>query len=142
VVARILATADGLYRRADGGIAQLPPGCRPGVNAARTLYSAIGGEVERRGLDSVSGRAVVPSARKLALLASSLTKAFLPMSRVDASPLAEARYLIDAVTATTMPRTIRRVDSRIVWLIELFDRLERREQERSGMARRERSASA
>ena len=74
--------------------------------------------------------------------ASSLTNAFLPMGRVDASPLAEARHLIDAVTAHAMPRTTRRVDSRIVWLIELFDRLERREQERSGMARRERSASA
>jgi 15-cis-phytoene synthase len=141
VVARILATADGLYRRADCGIAQLPLGCRPGVNVARTLYSAIGGEVERRGLDSVSGRAFVPPARKLALLASSMIKAFLPMSRVDVWPLAEARHLIDAVTATTMPRTIH-VDSRIVWLIELFDRLERREQERAGMARRERSASA
>ena len=141
VVARVLATADALYRRADVGIAQLPLGCRPGVNAARTLYSAIGGEVQRRGLDSISGRAFVPRARKLGLLASSLTNAFLQLGRVDAPPLAEARHLIDAVTATRMPRTTRRVDSRIVWLIELFDRLERREQERSGMAR-ERSASA
>ena len=142
VVARVLATADVLYRRADVGIAQLPPGCRPGVNAARTLYSAIGREVERRGLDSVSSRAVVPPARKLALLGSSLANTFLEAGRIDTPPLAEARHLIDAVVAAPMVRPPRRIDSRAVWLIELFDQLERREQERSGLARPQRSASA
>jgi 15-cis-phytoene synthase len=142
VVARVLATADVLYHRADIGIAQLPLRCRPGVNAARTIYSAIGGEVERRGLDSVSGRAFVPPARKLALLGGSLANTFRRAGRIEAPPLAEARHLIDAVMAAPMPRPVPCVDSRIVWLIELFDRLERREQERSGLARAQRSASA
>lgn len=141
VVARVLETAHELYRRADTGIAQLPLGCRPGVNAARTLYSAIGDEVKRRGLDSVSGRAYVPPARKLILLGSAMTN-LIRVQRVDGPPLAEARHLIDAVVAAPIPPIKRPRDSRVVWLIDLFDRLERREQARSGLARPQRSASA
>lgn len=148
VVARVLDKADELYRRADAGIAQLPWGCRPGVNAARTLYSAIGEAVQRRGLDSVSGRAFVPPARKLVLLGSALFNALLRAPRVDAPALAEARHLIDAVVAAPAPAPSPNTgtESRLVWLIELFDRLERLErrhpQGRSGMSRPQRPASA
>ena len=140
-VARVLEIAEGLYRRADAGIAQLPLGCRPGVGAARALYSAIGDEVKRRGLDSVSGRAFVPPARRLVLLGSSMID-LLRIHRVEAPPLAEARYLIDAVAAAPILTAASREHSRIVWLIELFDRLERREQGRSTLARPQGSASA
>ncbi|CAN5845104.1 phytoene/squalene synthase family protein [soil metagenome] len=142
VVARLLQTADGLYRRADCGIAQLPVACRPGVNAARTLYWAIGGEVERRGMDSVSDRAFVPPARKLALLGTSLAKVFLPAPHVDALALAEAQHLIDSVMAEPGLRPPQPAESRIVWVIDLFDRLERRERARPVLAHRQRSASA
>lgn len=142
VVARVLEMAHELYRRADTGIALLPLGCRPGVNAARTLYSAIGDEVRRRGLDSVSGRAFVPPARKLALLGNSMINLLLPPPRVDGPPLAEARYLIDAVIAAPILPVRRGKVSRVVWLIDLFERLERREQDRSAAAHPSRPASA
>lgn len=142
VVARVLEMAHDLYARADAGIAQLPLGCRPGVNAARTLYSAIGDEVRRRGLDSVSGRAFVPPARKLVLLVNSLVNLRAQASRVDAPPLAEARHLIDAVIAAPVQPVTPGTDSRIVWLIDLFERLERREQARSGTTHPSRPASA
>jgi phytoene synthase len=142
VVARLLRKADDLYRRADAGIVQLPLICRPGVNAARTLYSAIGDEVRRRGMDSVSGRAFVPAARKLLLLGRALASSLRQAHRVDVSPIAEARHLIDAVIAGPVSPTEQGVDSRIVWLIELFDRLERRDRGMSGAGRPQRSASA
>lgn len=72
VVQRLLDEADALYARVGAGVAVLPLGCRPGINAARMLYAEIGREVERAGLDSVSRRAVVPGRRKLRLLARAL----------------------------------------------------------------------
>ncbi|MEO8280203.1 MAG: phytoene/squalene synthase family protein, partial [Ideonella sp.] len=47
VVQRLLDAADELYQRADGGVARLPLACRPGINAARFMYAAIGHEVAR-----------------------------------------------------------------------------------------------
>jgi len=72
VVARLLAHADLLYAQADSAVAALPWSCRPAIAAAARVYAEIGREVERRGLDSVSQRAVVSTSRKLARLASAL----------------------------------------------------------------------
>ena len=69
IVKRLLDAADVLYGRATLGIDNLPRSCRPGIYAARALYAEIGREVERPGLDSVSQRAVVSGAPKLAVLA-------------------------------------------------------------------------
>jgi phytoene synthase len=99
VVARLLAEAEALYRRADAGIARLPLACRPGIGAARRLYAEIGRQVARQGHDSVSRRAVVPGRRKLALMARSLGALALPGGSVAAPPLAETRYLVAAVEA-------------------------------------------
>lgn len=71
VVERVLVEADRLYARADLGVPMLPRDCRVAIRAARLLYSAIGDEVRARGHDSVSQRAVVPTAKKLRLLAES-----------------------------------------------------------------------
>lgn len=142
VVDRVLCKADELYRRADTGIGQLPLACRPGVNAARTLYSAIGGEIRRRGLDSVSGRAFVPPTRKVLNLGHSLGSLLVQARRVDESPLVEVRHLIDAAMAAPVPRVAQGFDSRIVWVIDLFERLERRERGLSDVGRPQRSASA
>ena len=49
VVARVLAAADDLYLRAADGLAELPRGCRPAIQAARLVYAEIGREVERAG---------------------------------------------------------------------------------------------
>lgn len=96
VVQRLLNAADPLYRRVDAGVAQLPLACRPGINAARYLYAEIGHEVARRGLDSVSQRAVVPRARKVWLLAGALIN-LMPQQAAQAAPCLPAnQFLVDA----------------------------------------------
>jgi 15-cis-phytoene synthase len=94
---RLLAEAEALYTRADAGIAMLPPGCRPGIRAARLLYAAIGHAVIKNGGDSISRRAVVPMKDKLPLLSRSCFSA--PQSRQWRSEpaLSSTHFLLDAV---------------------------------------------
>ena len=133
VVQRLLHVADALYVRAGSGVAALPLGCRPGISAARHVYAEIGRAVERNGLDSVSRRAVVPMRRKLALLGYSLIATALPQARDPAPVLAEARFLVDAVSAG-WPRPATPpwwdVGARVLKVIALFEKLERRQLER------------
>ncbi len=131
VVQRLLRVADGLYARADLGIARLPLAFRPGIKAARLLYAEIGREVERAGLDSVSRRVVVTSRRKADLLVRSLIEAAVPMRDVPTPLLDEVGFLVGAVVAAplraaaiTRPRSL---DSRVAWLIELFEQLDQRQ---------------
>ncbi|WP_239451528.1 phytoene/squalene synthase family protein [Elioraea rosea] len=134
VVARLLAHADALYDRAAPGIGALPLSCRPGIGAARLIYAEIGREVARRRLDSVSSRAVVPGRRKVALLARSLAAAPLATTGpgLAAPPLAETRFLVQAVTAGAAPRLAGPL-ARITWVIGLFERLMREDRlSRSG----------
>jgi phytoene synthase len=133
VVRRLLAHADTLYARADAGVRRLPLACRPGIGAARLLYAEIGHEVARRGGDSIAGRAVVPGRRKLALLGRSLAEAAFPGRLPTEAPLPEARYLIDAVAAAPAARPAEPpppwfLEARLVWVLELFARLDQREQ--------------
>lgn len=134
VVSRLLAVADELYARAATGIASLPAAARPGMHAARLLYAEIGREVERQGLDSVSRRAVVSSTRKARVLSAVLARRLLRAGEgLDHSlpALDETRFLVDAVVrtpaattaATVVPR--RPIEERVIWLVDLFDRLER-----------------
>lgn len=133
VVARLLAAAEPLYARAAEGVAGLPAGCRPGMEAARLLYAEIGAEVARRGYDSVSSRAIVPRGRKSRLLVRALRDSLDPLRRLagerDAPPLHATSYLVDAVRESPSPRgrAWRSYADGIVWMMELFDRLERRE---------------
>jgi 15-cis-phytoene synthase len=136
VIGRLLCEADVLYARADAGIASLPLACQPGIRAARLLYAEIGRQIERHGGDSVSRRAVVPGSRKVLALARSVAE-LVTVERSEVAPtLAQARYLIEAVVhAGDVDDTYGRrremqggVLGRLVWLIELFERLERREQ--------------
>lgn len=130
VVQRLLRTADELYARAGQGIAQLPPGCRWGIYAAGYLYAEIGRQVERQGCDSISRRAIVPPSRKAWLLMRALT-ALASSGRGEAlPPLEETRFLVDAVVAATPPtpmpeRIPTSVGERLVWVMELFERLDR-----------------
>lgn len=64
----LLDEADVFYRRADEGVAALPRDCRRAIRAARLVYSDIGNVVRKREGDSVTGRAVVPTWRKLWLV--------------------------------------------------------------------------
>jgi phytoene synthase len=136
IVQRLLDTADALYGRATLGIKNLPQACRPGIYAARALYAEIGRELERRGLDSVSRRAVVSTDRKLKVLARTLVslqtewapaRKLAPMAQLD-----ETRFLIEAVAATPLrhrPPEVwaKPIEDRVVWVIDLFARLEQRD---------------
>ena len=135
VVQRLLRAADALYERVGSGVAQLPLACRPGINAARFLYADIGRQVQRAGCDSVSRRAVVPTARKLRLLMRALLAVRPALAIQDAAVLPANAFLVDAVVATT-PRAIAGADPRgaadsVIWVIDLFERLERRERAKS-----------
>ena len=137
VVQRLLDEADILYARSSVGIAGLPFSCRSGIHAARLLYAEIGREIERCGCDSVSRRAVVSSGRKAVLLARSIAVLANANRGLEVPALAEAQYLIDAVVAAPAPRPSRSekrdgalvaLEGRMVWLIDLFEQLERRGQ--------------
>ncbi|MCB9547648.1 MAG: phytoene/squalene synthase family protein [Myxococcales bacterium] len=101
VVARLLATADGLYRRADTGIGRLPRRVRLAITAASSIYRAIGDVIARNGHDSVSTRARTGRGRKLLLLLRALRAAFWTPPLDPAPPLPEAVALLDAVDAAT-----------------------------------------
>jgi len=126
LLARLLAEADRLYARSLSGIALLPAACRPSIHAARVLYCEIGREVERNGCDSVSRRAVVSSRRKLALLSQSVTACLAAAPPTGLPPLAEAAFLVDAVSRAGQPQLPpRSLDERAQWLTDLFTRLEK-----------------
>ncbi len=129
--ARLLKSADRLYLRARSGIARLPFACRPGILAAAAIYAEIGREVERRGFDSVTARARVGAARKLALLGrASLQAAMLsPLSSAPALPA--VAFLIDAAARTGPAKAARSGYSpkaHALRVLEIFERLERADQ--------------
>jgi phytoene synthase len=138
VVERLLAAADVLYARGDTGIANLPTASRPGMYAARLLYAEIGREVARRRFDSVTQRAVVSWRRKARILADSVMAATRASVAPSAEILHEASFLLGAtpvppsqsIPPADSPRERARwprVDDRVVWLVDLFERLERRD---------------
>jgi 15-cis-phytoene synthase len=139
VIERLLAAADVLYARSDTGIANLPTSCRPGMYAARLLYWEIGREVSRRKFDSVNQRAVVSWQRKARILADAVVAATRTVAAPAAGMLEEARFLLESVSDARVssapnpadsPRENARwprVEDRVVWMVDLFERLERRD---------------
>lgn len=141
VIERLLRHADELYERSKPGVSGLPSDCRTGIHAARLIYAEIGHDVARHGFDSVSRRAVVDTRRKLRLLAAAFKASLTDDRRSgaeirDLPPLAETRFLIEAVA--NHPVDLARehtashiawwdIGERIVWTIELFTRLEMEE---------------
>lgn len=132
VVSRLLDLADSLYEQASAGIARLPRDCRRGIWAARFLYAEIGHELRRAGLDSVSTRTVVPLTRKATLLARAFIAAEGPDASADHPGLEETRFLVRAVAATPWVAHVATanrpsLDDRVAKLVDLFERLERRD---------------
>jgi phytoene synthase len=128
VVQRLLREADALYARVDAGVAALPLGCRPGINAARFLYAQIGLEVERQGLNPVDRRAVVSRGRKALGLARALLVLSPDDSHLPQPPLAATRFLVEAVTGPLHDGLFQRLPpKRLAAVVALFDRLERRD---------------
>lgn len=146
VVRRLLAEADWLYRRSEAGIARLPGICRPCVLSARLLYAEIGQELGRRQFDAVSRRAVVGTARKCRVLTRLGTVGRLDQRALDAVPLAEAGFLLDAVRYGPEPRPTAPGNSQqwrldLERVVGLFAALEDREVRRAGIRPRRLAAS-
>ncbi|MBS0579126.1 MAG: phytoene/squalene synthase family protein [Proteobacteria bacterium] len=135
IIERLLSAADELYERATTGIADLPRDCRRGIYAARFLYAEIGMEVRRRGCDSIASRSMVPLARKALVLARAVRAAEGGVAGPGPPPLEETRYLVEAVAAqaagAAVPAPVRAetLEAKVAWLVELFERLERRDRE-------------
>jgi phytoene synthase len=141
VVERLLREADRLYDRAGAGIERLPVTCRPGIHAARLIYAEIGRELERSGLDPIRSRAVVPPARRARLLRRALVATARSQRNACAMmpPLAETRFLVQSVTKapSRLSDSLEESSARevpwwnltrqLVGVIELFERLERRD---------------
>jgi phytoene synthase len=98
------------------------------------MYADIGHEVRRRGGDSVSQRAVVSKRRKVWLLICSLAAAVRGRSVADLPVLESVRFLVEAAARAPLPSGAREavarksVDERIGWMVELFSRLDERQQ--------------
>jgi phytoene synthase len=137
VVARLLSLAEELYERADSGIRGLPATCRPAIFAARHIYREIGQEVARRGFDSVSVRARVSGARKIALIGRALGRAVTPRAPASgAPPLAETAYLVQAAAqpAGLAAAELGPIAGRILWVAQLFAALDARQRPSRGQA--------
>ena len=139
VTRELLDRAATLYARADHGIAALPADCRHGIRAARFIYAEIGRVVADAHFDSVTRRAVVSRRRKMRLLARSLLGSARARVLADAAPLPCARALVAAVAEVSPPLHAHatahawwQVRTRALWLLDLFERIERRE--RAGIA--------
>ena len=129
VVQRLLHTADTLYAKADHGIAALPRDCRAAIHAARLVYAEIGREIERRGLDSITQRAVVSKQRKLALIARASAAVVRRPSvvRMPLPVLPAVQFLVDAAVlaspaASAAGPVSRSFDDRMGWVIALSER--------------------
>ncbi len=103
------------------------------------MYSEIGRQIERKRIDCVELRAVVPGLRKLALAVAAIVATPVAHAQDEraAAPLAETAFLVDAVLAMPAPRVVQGrapawwdLDARVTYVINLFERLERQEYER------------
>jgi phytoene synthase len=134
ITRRLLAEAERLYRRADAGIAALPPAARPAIFAASLMYAEIGAVLRARNHDPVSRRAATAPARKAALAARAFGRAaaasLMPQSAVlHAPPLAETAFLVAAAADPVAG------SAKAEHLTAIFSELRRRDLERLGQPR-------
>ncbi len=150
VVARLLDEADRLYHQAAAGIACLPRDCRSAIRAARLIYAEIGQQLRRDGLDPLRQRTVVPTSRKLMLLASaSVLSGWKGAAANEAPPLPAIAYLVDHCETGPQPlvggaqdaAATKPLGERVVWMLELFERLEAQRIEQRGGRQRQRRFS-
>lgn len=130
VVARVLALADACYAVGDAGLASLPRDCQGGIRAARRLYSGIGHRLRRQGGDPMRGRTVVPLLAKLSCLVAP-ERVAIPASAFAAAEqacdLAAQPFLAHFPDTLLQPQAEEdREGGRVVWVLDLFERLERR----------------
>ncbi|RZS58539.1 phytoene/squalene synthase family protein [Sphaerotilus mobilis] len=119
VVLQLLDEADRLYARAAAGVASLPLACRPGINAARLMYAAIGHRVRAAGGDGISRRARVSGRHKLALVLRGSLLLRPSTAALGAAPLPANQPLLDAVAQQPGPAP----QGAAEFVLTLFDRL-------------------
>jgi 15-cis-phytoene synthase len=79
VVRCLLEEAELFYASGDRGLPALPWRCALAVRTARLVYAAIGSEIRRAACDVRAGRAVVPDADKLRLVARAAASALIEL---------------------------------------------------------------
>jgi phytoene synthase len=139
VIERLLKEADRLYGQSTAGVAMLPRDCRSAILAARYIYAEIGQQLRRDGLDPVNQRAVVPTSRKLVLLAcAGVQSGWIGRPDVPAPPLAAIAYLVEhcgGQADATVASSPRSVTQRVEWMLDLLERLEAQKIEQRSRAR-------
>jgi 15-cis-phytoene synthase len=116
--------AEDIYERATAGIAMLPRSCRASINAARLLYREIGLMAQKQ---QHHGRAYVPLARKLALVAKAVVKAPMLTKHSSVACLPEGQFLVDAVAAVSAPALgPKTLDEQMGWVMKMFMAVEAR----------------
>jgi phytoene synthase len=123
VIDRLLEEARLHYVGGTTGIADLPRGCRPGIQAAAMLYADIGRTVRGQGCDSVSARAVVRPMRKAQLVAWAALASMASFTRAQSQPPREIEFLLDGAGLAIAEAPASSVDM----VLQLFERLERRD---------------
>ena len=136
VIQRLLDHADELYRQAEVGISHLPVPCRPAIQAANIIYSEIGRELERRGLDSIAQRSIVSLPRKTALLGKAMAKTPLVKNKKELPAHDATQFLLETlpeiidwskVSCVAYEDIYKSFDERMEWMFDLFTRLEQRD---------------
>jgi phytoene synthase len=104
------------------------------------IYSEIGHQLRREGLDSVNKRTVVSTTRKLMLLASAWTQThWIRTSANNPAPLAAIMHLVQGcrdATQQTAPPTYfpnRAMPQRVAWMLDLFERRENERLDRNAL---------
>jgi 15-cis-phytoene synthase len=124
VASRLVDEAESIYSRAAAGIAMLPRTCRASINTARLLYREIGQEAKRV---SHRRRAVVPTRRKLALVANAVAQTPWLSSQSSEACVVEGQFLLDAVAQTAPPEAGHKgIGGQIDWVMKMFLAVESR----------------
>lgn len=139
VIDRLLTEADRLYCQSTAGVAMLPRDCRSAILAARYIYAEIGQQLRRDGLDPVNQRAVVPTSRKLVLLAcAGVQSGWVGRPGVPVPPLAAIAYLVEhcgSAEEAAGGAAARSLSQRVEWMLTLFERLEAQKLEQRARSR-------
>ena len=122
VVRRLLARAEELYARAAAGVSALPLACRPGINAARLLYAALGQQGARDVPQSLSRRTVVSTRRRLFLLARAVASPWPAARELHAPVLAANEAMVRSASIEPASQA-----HGVVFIVDLFTRLEQRD---------------
>lgn len=119
VVERLLVNADRLYKRAESGIAALPPSCRLAIYSAALIYQEIGQEIAKNGYDSVARRGVTSKKRKLALVAQAAATPWLFQSVATTPAHPTTQFMVDAA-AVHDDADIRGLTAKATRMVELM----------------------